>query len=93
MTNKSAHLLLEEKREISGFRFEMVAWEVPTSEHYPHGISYRFWFGNARDTLVLYDVHHGKPYHKHLAGKVFPYEFTDLNALIDDFLADTEVFR
>ena len=65
MTNKKSRLLLESKRKYGEFTEELKVWEVPASRHYPHGLAYRLWFGRHGETLVLYDVHHGKSYHVH----------------------------
>ena len=93
MTNKSARLLFESKREYGEFIEEMKMWRVPVSPHYPHGLSYRLWFGRPGETLVLYDVHHGKPYHIHRESRVFDYEFRDVRTLISDFRKDTAPYR
>lgn len=93
MTNKRSVLLFEFQRRDPDFILEMKAWEVPVSDHYPHGISYRFWFGRPGETLLLYDVHHGKPYHVHIGGLELEYEFVDLDTLIRDFLEHSEACR
>jgi hypothetical protein len=38
------------------------------------------------DVILLYDVHRGKPDHRHLRGVESSYEFQNLDALLDDFL-------
>ncbi len=93
MKDSKSRLIVEEKWSVGDHRYEMIAWDVPESDHYPHGISFRFWFGRQGRTLVLYDIHHGKSYHKHFEGRELVYEFRDLDTLIKDFLEDTEKFR
>jgi hypothetical protein len=44
----------------------------------------------AGDTMptILYDNHHPKGHHRHVAGKEEPYPFVDVGRLIADFMAD-----
>lgn len=93
MTNKKARNLLNRKTRDGDFIYDLNVWEVPVSKHFPHGISYRLWFGTHSETLVLYDIHHGKPYHKHLREIEYIYDFKDLDTLIADFRKDTEEFK
>ena len=39
---------------------------------------------------VLYDVHTGKPDHKHIDGVELPYAFVSLQQLAKDFFQDIE---
>jgi hypothetical protein len=39
---------------------------------------------------VLYDIHPGKPHHRHVRGKQQPYSFSTPARLWDDFVADVE---
>ncbi len=38
--------------------------------------------------VLLYDIHRGKPHHRHLRGEEVPYDFVDEEQLLDDFLRD-----
>ncbi|MBS3137595.1 peptidylprolyl isomerase [Candidatus Woesearchaeota archaeon] len=40
--------------------------------------------------LICFDNHHGKGYHFHRLGREFPYEFTDIWQLINDFYQEVE---
>ncbi len=93
MNNNEVTLLHSSKVTEGRYTRELKIWAVPPSRHYPDGLSYRLWFGTHTETLVLYDIHHGKPYHVHIRGQEFEYEFQDINTLIRDFLRDTRRFR
>jgi len=45
--------------------------------------------GDTRPT-ILYDNHHPKGHHRHVAGMEQPYRFIDVGRLVADFLADVE---
>jgi predicted transcriptional regulator len=57
---------------------EVLIREVPGGPDYPEGIRYRCYLGNPRtkDIVVLYDIHPGKPLHRHLRGREERYTFT-----------------
>jgi hypothetical protein len=40
------------------------------------------------EMVPLYDIHRGKPHHRHLRGREVPYDFVDEDQLLDDFLRD-----
>ena len=65
---------------------------VRASRNYPEGIRYRCYLGNpkTREVVVLYDIHPGKPHHKHTRGRQDPYLFTTPEQLWDDFVVDVE---
>jgi hypothetical protein len=84
-------LILREKvTDEHGNLREMVIWSVPMSPHQPEGVRYRLALVKAgeKKPAVLYDNHHPKGHHRHRSGIEEPYRFTDLGALIDDFMAD-----
>ncbi len=43
------------------------------------------------EVILLYDVHRGKPHHRHLRGEETAYSFVDEDALLDDFLGDVSL--
>jgi hypothetical protein len=40
------------------------------------------------EVILLYDIHRGKPHHRHLRGEETAYSFVDEDTLLDDFLRD-----
>lgn len=71
---------------------EVIIREVPGRSYYPQGIRYRCYLGNPKtnEVIVLYDIHPGKPHHRHVRGKQQPYSFSTPAQLWDDFVADVE---
>lgn len=69
----------------------VVVWEVPKPVPASlHGFKYRLAYV-VRDVCVLrYDNEAGKGDHKHIGESEHPYVFSDIDRLIDDFLADIE---
>jgi hypothetical protein len=73
----------------------MVLWKLaaPTAEH-PRGFKYRLHFGYPfQETLVRYDNEKGKGDHLHTGDLEQPYNFTDVETLVADFLSDIERMR
>jgi hypothetical protein len=66
-----------------------IATFAPTPE-LPEGIRYalcRVELHNG-EVVLLYDVHRGKPHHRHVRGEEAPYQFVNEDRLLDDFLRD-----
>lgn len=85
-----AVLLFQEKRtEASGAILEMTIWRVP-SPVLPstHGLKYSLFYGRARQRIVAFDNERGKVDHIHIDGVERPYEFTSVEQLVSDFLAE-----
>lgn len=73
----------------SGVTVEITIWRLPApTPDRPHGFKYRLWAGRGGTTLVRYDNERGKGDHRHERGREFPYRFSSLAGLIEDFLAD-----
>lgn len=75
-----------------GSLVSIVIWELPTTtKERPHGFKYRLQYC-APDgaTLVRYDNEQGKGDHKHIGEKEEPYEFQDIDTLLDDFWRDVD---
>ncbi len=91
----SAKLLFHRKtRYDDGAIREMVIWQLPQpTEDRPHRLKYRLFYGKGSKRLVGYDNEAGKGDHKHLRDIEYTYEFTSVEKLIADFLADVEVER
>ena len=45
-----------------------------------------------KDRLVGFDNYHGQEPHKHIKGKIYPYEFETVDKLIDDFYTEIQKF-
>jgi hypothetical protein len=73
---------------------EMVLWQVPRSTHYPLGLKYRLYYGDAGGfCLVRYDNERGKGDHCHLGDVQTIYHFRDVESLVRDFLRDIQRLR
>ena len=67
----------------------MVIWQLPAPDaDRPHGIKYRLYYGRDDQRLVGYDNERGKGDHKHIGELEYPYEFSTIEQLIADFMAD-----
>lgn len=87
----SAELILREKViDERGNILELVIWKVPVTSRSPSGIRYRLAFIRRGDDspAVLYDNHHPKGDHRHVAETEEPYAFVDVDRLLADFAAD-----
>ena len=64
----------------------------PPGAKNPLGLKYRLqlYREDTGETLVRYDVHHGKGHHRHFPGEEQPYEWGSVERLIEDFRKDTE---
>jgi hypothetical protein len=92
MGGTAAVLLREKMTDEQGNLREMVIWRVPRTPQQPDGVRYRLALilaGGTKPT-VLYDNHHPKGHHRHVAGTEEPYRFENVELLIADFLADVE---
>jgi len=92
MGGRAAVLLREKMTDEKGNLREIVIWRVAPNPHQPDGIRYRLALILAGDSLptILYDNHHPKGPHRHIAGTEEPYEFADVARLIADFMADVK---
>ena len=67
----------------------MVIWKLPRPvAGSAHSYKYRLFFGRNGMRLVGYDNERGKDDHRHLDGHEIPYDFTSVERLVQDFLAD-----
>ena len=89
---RAEEILRERLIDEDGNLVEIIIWHVKPSLKQPDGIRYRLAFIRAADEepTVLYDNHHPKGHHRHLQGVEQPYDFTDVQQLIDDFQADVK---
>lgn len=73
----------------------IVVWILPTAtDERPHGYKFRLNYPAADGRmLVRYDNKTGKGDHRHIGDKQFPYEFVDVDKLLEDFWNDFEAAR
>lgn len=85
--------LVLRRREVlpGGLAVEMVIWQLaaPSADR-PHGLKYRLQAYRGGRTLVRYDNETGKGDHRHYGRREERYAFTDMERLIEDFIADVE---
>ena len=74
---------------------EMVLWELSEKpKRSAHRFKYRLYYGRADGTsLVRYDNEQGKGDHRHVGGNEESYIFSNVEKLVDDFLADVSRAR
>lgn len=85
-----AVLLFQEKRtEASGAILEMTIWRVPASvPPSTHGLKYSLFYGRPGQRIIAFDNERGKGDHMHINGAERPYQFTSVEQLVSDFLAE-----
>ena len=84
-----AVLLLNKKQKYKQGFVELVIWKLPGKDkERRHGLKYRLVYIVGGERLVGYDNERGKGDHKHIQGREYPYEFVDIDQLIEDFLND-----
>ena len=74
---------------------EIRIWRVEKSEKQPEGVSYSMVYARNGKRIIGYDnfeghVFEGGSHHKHISGKIFPYEFEDEWKTMEDFYFDIE---
>ena len=63
--------------------------QFPAAGRQPAGVDYRLaYVGVDGSVVVLYDNQAGHPPHRHVRGSRQPYEFSGVDRLVDDFMAD-----
>jgi hypothetical protein len=72
---------------------EMKAYQVPKTMSTPHGYKYSLVYIFEGRRLVGYDNHERKGDHRHDGAQTFPYEFTSVDKLVEDFLGDVTAVR
>ncbi|MGH7818708.1 MAG: toxin-antitoxin system TumE family protein, partial [Candidatus Binatia bacterium] len=85
-------ILWEKVIDEDGNITELAISRVVVSAKQPAGVKYRLAFikRDAADPAVLYDNHHPKGHHRHVAGVEEPYDFTGVDKLLSDFQDDVE---
>ncbi len=77
-----------------GSVIELVVWRVPRPvPPTEHGYKYRAVYAVNGVRVVGFDNERGKGDHCHLHGREWPYRFTSVDALVEDFIAAVEAVR
>ena len=72
-----------------GAILEVVIWSVPRPvPGSPHVYKYRLFYGYPGQRMIGYDNERPKGDHRHFRDTEVPYNFTNPQQLIDDFLAE-----
>ena len=79
--------------ERNGDIVEMTIWRVPPSKDKPHGLKYSLAYIHAGKRVVGYDNAEGRGDHRHYGQKEHRYYFTDVDAVMADFMEDVEKAR
>lgn len=88
--------LIARFRDISahGTGIEFVVWKVPVPvAPSTHGYKYRLVYVENGERMVGFDNERGKGDHKHVGDEERPYEFVDVDRLIEDFITEVEKWR
>jgi|GEM_PF-5653239 hypothetical protein len=93
--SRHAEQLFERTLELNdGTTLHAVAWAVPTSEAYPDGVHYRFYFGSPTATIIRYDNAHGGRHERHNPdGTVEAIGFPGVIELYERFLREVGEWR
>src|SRR5215831_2286497 len=88
-------VILEARDVIGGGRYlqEVRISTFSASSALPQGIRYSLCLVDIEsgEVVLLYDVHRGKPHHRHLRGNETSYNFVDEDTLLDDFFRDASL--
>lgn len=71
---------------------EMKIWSVAVTEHTAHGVKYSLVYIVNGERVIGYDNERGKGDHKHSSGGQEPYQFRDVDTLVEDFAIDVEEY-
>lgn len=88
--------LITRYRDVSpeGELIEMVVWRVPSPvAPARHAYKYRLVYVVNGRRVVGFDNERGKGDHCHIGDKERPYVFTDVDRLVDDFIAEVEKWK
>jgi hypothetical protein len=70
----------------------MKIWSVPVTEDTPYGVKYSLVYIVDGERVIGYDNERGKGDHKHMNGEQAPYQFIDVDVLVEDFASEVEDF-
>jgi len=88
-----SQLLIDQRIQLPHGVAHLKVWQLGsrvTGSLGSHSYKYRLVYLEGEWVRVLYDVHTGKPDHKHIDGLELPYTFATLQQLAADFFNDIE---
>ena len=90
-----AELLIDERHVLEAGAFvEIVVWRLPRpARGSTHRFEYRLALVVDGVCVLRYDNEAGKGDHRHIRQSEEPYDFTDPDALLDDFWREIEEWR
>jgi hypothetical protein len=78
----------------TGDIIEMVVWHVPDPvPPTTHRYKYRLVYIVDGERVIGFDNERGKGDHRHWAESEYPYDFTSIDTLIEDFLAEVDKWK
>ncbi len=78
----------------NGDLMELVVWRVPKPvPPCAHDFKYRLVYVVNGTRIIGYDNERGKGDHRHVAGEEDEYTFTSVDQLIEDFIAEVELWK
>ena len=93
-TMKAALILRERREQTDGSIIEMVIWRLDQPvKPCSHPFKYRLVLVRNGRRLIGFDNERGKDDHQHRRGLEFPYQFTSIDKLMDDFIREIERWR
>lgn len=95
IANMKATLITEFKDVFEdGAIVQMIVWRLPVPvPPTAHGFKYRLVYVVDGARVVGFDNERGKGDHCHLDGKEFPYRFSTVDQLIEDFIKEVDKRR
>jgi hypothetical protein len=88
-------ILLAHSKEVrdDGSIVEVVIWELPEAlAPCSHRYKYRLFYGAPGNERIRYDNERGKGDHRHVGGLESAYAFVSIDALLDDFERDIQIW-
>ena len=88
-------VILEDRDVVGAGRYlrEVRISTFPPGADFLEGVRYSLCLvdRNTGEVVLLYDIHRGKPHHRHLRGRETPYTFVDEYTLLTDFLHEVDL--
>src|SRR3989338_10205119 len=95
-SRQATRLLWHQAHPIGAHLFvRMVALSVPGTKEHPEGVKYSFTLVDKRTAgrVFAIDNYGGHGHHMHIGNKTFPYEYTGLLKVKEDFWAYVEDYK
>jgi hypothetical protein len=90
----AGRLIIHEKWVTNeGDLVEIKVWTVDKSGSFPEGVKYSMVFVHEGQRVLCFDNERGKGPHEHYFGRETPFEFKDLQHLLNKFEKSVEIVR